>query len=385
MGAPPGGPERTTPPVLLSVSPESGMTNVRARDVVFEFDVVVTDRDLSRYFLLSPRDGAPRIEWHRDRVEVRPRRGFRPNTAYSVTMLPGLTDLRGNAMTTGTTIIFSTGPTIPPFMIAGRVVDWVEERAAANALVEVIRVVDSLPYVGASDSTGQFHVGPLDAGAYLVRAVRDNNNNRAVDIGEPWDTVSAQVRDSTPVVELLLAVRDTIPPRLLTVAARDSVTIRASFDRPVQWDTPLDTTSFRVVKSDSTPLHIVAVTSARLADSIAQAARARQDSAARRDSTGRDTTARDTTTARRRPSITDLPALPPARRVEVKPSRPAPVRDVVIRLDSLTPLQTGATYRITASNVRGLLGPPRTSDRTLTMPVRRDTTQQQQQQQRRPP
>lgn len=385
MGAPPGGPERTTPPVLLSVSPESGMTNVRARDVTFEFDVVVNDRDLSRFFLLSPRDGAPRIDWHRDRVEVRPRRGFRPNTAYSITMLPGLTDLRGNAMTTGTSIIFSTGPTIPPFMVAGRVIDWVEERPAPNALVEVIRVVDSLPYVGAADSTGQFSIGPLDAGAYLVRAVRDNNNNRAVDVGEPWDTVSAQVRDSTPFVELLLAVRDTIPPRLLTVAARDSVTIRASFDRPVQWETPLDTTSFRVVRSDSTPLHIVAVTSARFADSLAQAARARQDSAARRDSTGRDTTVRDTTAARRRPNITDLPALPPARRIEVKPSRPAPVRDVVIRLDSLTPLQAGATYRVTAFNVRGLLGPARTSDRTLTMPVRRDTTQQQQPPPRRPP
>ena len=383
MGAPPGGPERTTPPVLLSVSPESGMTNVRARDVVFEFDVVVNDRDLSRFFLLSPRDGTPRVEWHRDRVEVRPRRGFRPNTAYSVTMLPGLSDLRGNAMTAGTSIVFSTGPTIPAFMVAGRVIDWVEERPAPNALVEVIRVVDSLPYVGAADSTGQFSVGPLDEGAYLVRALRDNNNNRAVDVGEPWDTVSAQVRGSTPFVELLLAVRDTIPPRLLTVAARDSVTIRASFDRPVQWDAPLDTTSFRVLRSDSTPLHIVAVTSARLADSLAQAAKARQDSAARRDSTGRDTTARDTAAVRRRPTITDLPALPPARRVEVKPSRPAPVRDVLIRLDSLTPLQTGASYRVSVSNVRGLLGPARASDRVLAMPVRRDTTQQQQQ--RRPP
>jgi hypothetical protein len=384
MGAPPGGPERTTPPVLVSVSPESGATNVRARGVVFEFDVVVNDRDIARYFLLSPRDGAPRVSWHRERVEVRPRRAFRPNTAYSVTMLPGLTDLRSNATLEGKSIVFSTGPTIPPFMVAGRTMDWVEERVTPNALVEVIRVVDSLPYVGAADSAGQFSVGPLDAGAYLVRALRDNNNNRAIDVGEPWDTVSVQVRDSTPFVELLLAVRDTIPPRLLTVAARDSVTIRASFDRPVQWDTPLDASSFRVVKADSTPLRIVAVQSAKVADSIAQAARARQDSISRRDSTGRDTTARDTSAARRRASITDLPTLPPARRVEVRPSRPAPVRDVVIRLDSLTPLQPGATYRVTALNVRGLLGPVRTSERLLNV-VRQDTTARRDAPTRRPP
>lgn len=373
MGAPPGGPERTTPPVLVSISPESGATNVRARGVEFEFDVVVNDRDVSRFFLLSPRDGAPRISWRRQRVEVRPRRGFRANTAYSVTMLPGLTDLRGNAMTAGTSIVFSTGPVIPSFMVAGRAMDWVEERAAPNALVEVIRVVDSLPYVGAADSTGQFTVGPLDEGAYLVRALRDNNNNRAIDVGEPWDTVSVQVRGATPFVELLLAVRDTIAPRLLTVAARDSVTIRASFDRPIPWDTALPPSSFRVVKSDSTPLRIVAVMSVRRADSLAQALRARQDSAARRDSAGRDTTTRDTTAVRRRPSVTDLPALPPARRIEVKPSRPAPVRDVVIRLDSLTPLQPGVSYRVTAFNIRGLMGPERTSDRLLAMPVRPDS------------
>ena len=82
MGAPPGGPKRTTPPVLTRVTPDSGTTSVRARSVMFEFDVVVNDRDISRFFLLSPREGAPRVTWRRDRVEVRPRRGFRPNTAY---------------------------------------------------------------------------------------------------------------------------------------------------------------------------------------------------------------------------------------------------------------------------------------------------------------
>ena len=74
MGAPPGGPERTTPPVLERVTPDSGATNVRARGVMFEFDVVVNDRDVASYFLLSPREGSPRVIWRRDRVEVRPRR-----------------------------------------------------------------------------------------------------------------------------------------------------------------------------------------------------------------------------------------------------------------------------------------------------------------------
>jgi hypothetical protein len=361
MGAPPGGPERTTPPVLLSVSPDSGATNVRERGVTFEFDVVVNDRDVARFFVLSPRDGNPRINWRRNRVEVRPRRDFRPNTAYSVTLLPGLPDLRGNAMRTGKTVVFSTGPTIPGFLVAGRVFDWMNGRVAPNALIEVIRRPDSLPYEGTADSTGQFTVGPLDEGTYTVRAILDNNRNRAIDPGEPWDSLAVVVRGTSPFVELLAAQRDTIPPRLLTVSARDSLSVLASFDRPLHPADTLGPASFRVVGSDSVPLRIVAVTSRARADSADAAARAARDTITRRDTTAGDTTRRDTSAR--------APELPPT------PSRPPPLRDVVLRLDSLTPLRPATAYRITALNVRGLLGPSRTSERVLSVPVaRRDTT-----------
>ena len=367
MGAPPGGPERTTPPLLLSVSPDSGATNVRARGVVFEFDVVVNDRDVSRFFVLSPRDGNPRINWRRNRVEVRPRRDFRPNTAYSVTLLPGVADLRGNVMRTGKTVVFSTGPTIPGFLVAGRVFDWMNGRTAPNALIEVIRRPDSLPYEGTADSTGQFSVGPLDEGTYTVRAILDNNRNRAIDPGEPWDSLAVVVRGTSPFVELLAAQRDTIPPRLLTVSARDSLSVLASFDRPLNPADTLGPASFRIVAGtreagrDSVQLRIVAVVGRAQADSADAAARAARDTATRRDTTARDTTRRDTT----------------ARTTEIqpRPSRPPPLRDVVLRLDSLTPLRPATAYRITALNVRGLLGASRTSERVLSVPVpRRDTT-----------
>lgn len=369
MGAPPGGPERTTPPALLGVTPDSGATNVRERGVMFEFDVVVNDRDVANFFLMSPREGTPRVIWRRDRVEVRPRRSFRPNTAYSVTLLPGLADLRGNAMKSGRTVVFSTGPTLPAFVVAGRAFDWMNERIAPNALIEVIRRPDSLPFVGAADSTGQFGVGPLDEGTYTVRAVMDNNRNRAIDPGEPWDSVSIVVHGASPFLELLLAPRDTIAPRLLTVSARDSVTLTASFDRPLDPDAPLTPASFRVVSSDSSALRIVAVYTRAQADSVdlVAATRAAGEQAARDTSTRRDTTRPPAP----RPAAPDTTALAMA----PKPSRPAPARDVVLRLDSLTPVRPLGSYRVTALNVRGLLGQTRTSDRVITLPAaRRDTT-----------
>lgn len=366
LGAPPGGPERATPPVLETVTPDSGAVNVRAKSVVFTFDEVVSDRGgqsgaLDNLFLISPREGTPRVTWRRNRIEVRPRKGFRPNTAYSVTLLPGLSDLRGKTMTSGRTIVFSTGATIPVFAIHGRVFDWMGERVAPNAYIEVIRRPDSLPYVGSADSTGQFAIGPLDEGTYTVRALIDNNKNRAVDPDESWDSVSVVLKGSSPFLELLAAQRDTTAPRLLTVSVQDSLSLLASFDRPLDPAIQISASSFRVVGSDSTALRIIRVRSRAAADA---ARRAEQDSAAaRRDSTTQADSARPPRESIRLPSTTPL--------THIKPSRPAPLRDFVISLDSLTPLRVGGTYRVIGPTTRGLLsgGAARFSERTITVPA----------------
>jgi hypothetical protein len=377
IGSPPGGPERTTPPVLVNVSPESGSVNARLENAVFDFDVVVNDRSgggggIESLFLVSPSEGAPRVRWRRSRVEVRPRDDFRPNTAYAITILPGIADLRGNITTTGRTIVFSTGPTIPAFQVMGRVFDWSNERVAPNAFIEVMRVPDSLRYLGTADSTGQFVVGPLEEGTYIVRAIMDANRSRGADPAEPWDSVQVTVRGTSPFLELLAAQRDTIAPRLLTVTAPDTLTINTSFDRPLSAHVPLTPASFQVIDSDSARLRIARV----LTRSQADAERAARDSAARRDSAAAiDTTRRDTTRAR--PQTIPPRAAVPLAVADLKPSRPAPPRDIVIRLDTINPLRRGASYRVIAVNATGLLGATRTSERLITVPAaaaRRDTT-----------
>jgi hypothetical protein len=203
-GQPPGGPDDHDPPVILSVKPESGQLNIRPGQIDFQFDEVVAQQalgatDLSKLFLVSPRNGDPDVSWHRKRITIKLHGQFRTNTAYIVTMFPGLADLRGNVRKEGATIIFSTGPTIPRFGITGVLFDWAAQHTVPNAYIEaMLRSDTTLKFVGVSDTTGHFEIGPLDTGTYLVRGLIDQNSNHQVDRNEKWDSTVAHVTDVRP-------------------------------------------------------------------------------------------------------------------------------------------------------------------------------------------
>jgi hypothetical protein len=356
---PPGGPEDHAPPKLVRVTPDSGAVNVEDRDASFYFDESINDRgsgaqELSNYFLVSPSDGAPRLSYHRSRIDVRPHLGFRPNTAYMVTLLPGLTDLRGNIMRAGASTVFSTGPTIPPERINGIVFDWATERPAARALLQAV-TPDSIMYLAQSDSLGRFTIGPLTPGGYLVRAIIDQNGNHALDRNEPYDSARVVVPQTTA-LELLAIQRDTLPPRILSVVPADSLSLRVTFDRfldPTHPPTPAD---FRLLAPDSSAIPVERVLTPREEQREQQAVQqAKADSTRRADSlAGKvlpprpavDTTARGA-------------AIP-------KPSVPPPYTTLVLRIAH--PLAPNTTYRLRVTDARGLSGRSVSSERTFTTP-----------------
>ena len=100
QGVPPGAPPDALPPELVAIVPDTGAVGKPPKNTEFRFNEVVAERprtgpSLAALVIVSPRDGEPRVRWKRDRILVRPRHGWRPNTVYTVTLLPGLTDLRG--------------------------------------------------------------------------------------------------------------------------------------------------------------------------------------------------------------------------------------------------------------------------------------------------
>ncbi|MGH7718895.1 MAG: Ig-like domain-containing protein, partial [Gemmatimonadaceae bacterium] len=336
---PPGGPEDSAAPQLVSISPDSGSVGRAPRAVVFRFDEVVSERpqgatDLSQMFLISPRDGAPRVDWDRKAIAVRPRESWNPNTVYTVTMLPGVADLRGNVRREPTKVIFSTGAVIPNTAIRGTVFDWTTGRPAARGAVEATATWDSTLYVTQADSLGSFELAHVPAGVYTVRGYVDANNNRALDGREAWDTVRVELAD-TARVELLSFVHDSLGPRISSITERDSVTLHVRFDRPLDPAQTLDVSLFSLRSADSANVPLRLVQAARDFD------RARDTVGAPGDTALRDTLAgRTPVRARQRPPA---PALP-------TPTRPIPVSDVIVQ--PATPLDSGRAYRLEARGIR---------------------------------
>jgi len=388
---PPGGPETYDPPKVLRARPDTNAVNVRAGGVTYSFDKVVSERpvgaaDLGALFLISPSHGAPNVSWRRTTISVSPKGGFRPNTTYRVRMLSGLADLEGNVDSTGSVIVFSTGATIARGNLRGIVFDWMAEKVAPQAFIEAFPLPtdrDSTRYIAQADSMGRFDLGNVPAGRYVLRASVDQNKNRYLDPRELYDTMTVTLADSLR-REILTFVHDTIGAGIQTVTIVDSLTLRVQMDRALDTTFVIDTTHFTLRAKDSTLVRIARALSRRADDARREDSlrtKAIQDSvqkAAKADSAKADSAKGDTARAPR-------PALPPPTRRSVdsvvarltgrdtarkepppKPSIPAPVNEIILRL--ATPLQPSTSYRLRAIDMRTLLKRTRTSERVFNTP-----------------
>jgi hypothetical protein len=325
--------------------------------------------------LLSPSDGEARVDWHRTAVSVRPRKGFRPNTAYALTIVPGLSDLHGNAMTRARTFAFSTGASIPRGVVHGAVFDWTTVRPAANALIDATVGGDTtLRWIAKADSAGRYTLPFLPAGKYRVRTIIDANQNGRLEPRELWDSVTVDVADSVR-LDLYAFTHDTLGARIIGVDVKDSVTMRLTFDRPLALDADFSPEQVQLRRADSSLVRVRSIARAAAYDSLArERADAARDSAMRADTTAagrralaqrdsarviaqRDSIERSRVEARRAARDTVKRVKPP------EPGRVAITAEFIALLEE--PLAPGE-YRLTVRNVLSASRVRRTSERTFT-------------------
>jgi len=309
------------------VKPESGavVPNLKG-DFVIQFDEVVEEMGggggrgtgatggLDRQVLLSPVHGAVNVEWHRTKVTVKPKEGWKPRV-YRLEILPGFTDLRRNRLDSAKTVLFSTGPEIGHARIGGVALKWVEQTILVRALIEAVPVPDSAGYLTLADSGGQFNLTNLQPGHYIVYATADDNGDRRRGYREPYDSIEVTL-DTSSNVALYTFPHDTVPPRPRTATYADSLTIRVDFTQALDPRASFDTAHVHVLEGpDSTPVAVAQILTQRQFDSVSAAQRAKADSERAAHDTG----------AAKRPAPAPAPIPPPpapsGRQAERPPAR----------------------------------------------------------------
>jgi hypothetical protein len=380
MGPPAGGPEDTVPPKLLGTVPESlGVYPGWRQDVEFRFDEVVSEGstpnqglgtgDLEKLVLLSPSREVPVVRWKRDRITIHPREGWQRDRVYRVELLPGLTDLRRNRSDTATVLTFSTGGELPSDTLQGLIIDWVQGGAARGALVELVRLPDSLVYRTVTDSSGRFGIGPLPRGRWIVFGAIDQNRNLRRERRESYD--SAAVTEGTSRVPALwLIPRDTIGPRMVSLTPNDSVSATATFSQPLDPFQRLDSSSVRfMLQQDSTPVPYRSLLPKTVDDSLQKLAQARADSArAAADTAKRDAAPVKPGGPGPRPPGRPVGAgpRPDAETDSIVATRPRLTDKMVLRVDR--PFQFDTRYVLEVRGIRSAAGVPADARAALVIP-----------------
>ncbi len=377
--APPGGPPDIEPPVVVSITPASGSTDILPKEVELRFNEVVSEtpqgaQELAALVFISPRSGDPRVSWGRNRITIRPRNGFKDSTVYTVELRPGLMDLRSNALDSAIRIVFSTGGDIPNTKVSGAVFDWVAGKPAAKALVEAI-APDSTTYQTLADSVGRFSIQHLPATRFVIRAIIDRNNNRELERLEPWDTVGLVVTEDAS-TDLYVFQHDTLPVRIQSIAYIDSLAqLRVVFDKPFKPGFVPEPSMFTLMNKDSLPLQVngvVTIVERQLQDSIARVAREDSTARANRDTTEEGRARADSVEKKRvADSLTAVARLEEERRREAlfrrdrpvarvdtvpppKMNRPVPFSELFLILAE--PLTEEASYILKAERLQSLSG-----------------------------
>jgi uncharacterized protein (DUF2141 family) len=121
-GFPPGGPRDTTPPTILSVSPDSGSSGVPVTSPIsMAFGEKMDRGSVEESFYLTPRTDMESLRWSKDVLTAYPAMGLRDTTTYTVLLRAGVKDRRGNATRHPVVVHFSTGDSIRPGTVEGEV------------------------------------------------------------------------------------------------------------------------------------------------------------------------------------------------------------------------------------------------------------------------
>ena len=185
----------------MSSSPDSGAARVpREGPLSLTFSEGMEPRTSGDAIAISPPVEFRRLKWSGRTVTVELAQPLDPHRSYTLFVGRGAHDRHGNTMEVGATVVFTTGDTLPPGRIEGRleakgfsasgVYLWCYDQARHPSPDSTGRDFDA---VGLVDQDGRFRIPALAVPArYRIWAFADQNQNRSFepdrDLLAPVDT-----------------------------------------------------------------------------------------------------------------------------------------------------------------------------------------------------
>lgn len=259
---PPGGPEDTTPPEIVSVAPESGTINYGGGEIDIEFSEWMNRTSIYENVFISP-DVKLEYKWYRKTLKIKFAEELEENTTYSLFIGTDYSDLSQNRPAEAFNMIFSTGSDID----SGRIVGKLFGLEIDGAFVYAYRIdnidpdtldISKVPprYRTQIGTSGEFEFLALKDGKYRVFALKDEFKNKIYDEGidrfgaAPKDVVVTQ--DSTPLIELKLGPKiDRIRPQLFSVESTGGLFLTTTFSEALD-STTVSARSFVIRDSAGT-------------------------------------------------------------------------------------------------------------------------------------
>jgi hypothetical protein len=247
---PPGGPEDTTPPYIVGVSPPDSAVEVdRHASVRIDFSERMNRESVERALFVSPYpEPYPRLDWSRGdrRLTLRLDQAFDSNCTYIVTIGSDARDAHSVRIASSYTFAFATGAAISSGRIVGSVYD-ASFKPAVGTLVGLYATAGSTGpdpardyplYTTQAGNDGGFAFGYLASGTYRVLAWKDRQADELLgpdeDAAAPaWD-VTLEEGATARLPAMCLAPRDISPPELVLVRATDRNHVAFQFNEEVR-------------------------------------------------------------------------------------------------------------------------------------------------------
>jgi len=277
-GMPPGGPEDTTPPDVISVSPVTGSTEVDSNSRI---EITFSERMLAKIteesIFISPLPKKPfDFRWRGKRLILTPQEPLQPDRTYVVSIGTDAQDLRRNRLSQSYTFAFSTGSRLDYGTISGTV--WTKQEIGVQKEMgasvwayllspentEIDPEEEKPNYVTQTDNEGKYTLKNLSLGKYRLLAVQDVNRDLVWD----WEkeAIGVTTRDaelserniSETHVDFILDKKDKNSPTLLNCHSVHRNLVALEFDEELEKQSILDPANFRISSvSTQKPLKVI--------------------------------------------------------------------------------------------------------------------------------